>query len=149
LRFVKFMEPYLYFFELTNGYSFFSPNPEPPIYIEYELLAPNGDSLRRARWPEAKDPFFLRERQNRRISATDYMMVSDIRTEKMMVPYLCQKEPLVHSVKLWRVMYSFSTPQEVAEGKRTIGDDVNSVRQYVSHTFCSSLGSGLAEASFR
>jgi hypothetical protein len=130
------IQPYLYFFELTNSWNFFSPNPEPPIYVEYELLDKSGETLQRGSWPEKNDPYFLRERQNRRITATDFMVGTEIRAEKMMVPYLCGLEPKPAALRLWRAMYSFPTPAEIVSGKRKIGDDVGKDRKFVSHTFC-------------
>src|SRR4051794_25766694 len=50
--FSKIMQPYLYFFEMTNNWNFFSPNPEPPIYVEYQLLDSMGDPYLSGRWPE-------------------------------------------------------------------------------------------------
>lgn len=131
------VEPYVNFMEFTNAWSFFAPEPgPPPVFVEYELLDKNGDSFEHGRWPEMPDPFLIRERQNRRIAAAEFMMASEVRAEKMMVQYLCAHKSGTRSLRVWRVMYTIPDFQEVLEGKRQIGDDVRMERKLVSHTFC-------------
>jgi hypothetical protein len=136
--FLKALQPYVYFFELTNNWNFFSPNPEPPIYVEYELLDDQGQTARTGRWPDVKDPFFWRERQTRRITAADFMVSQELRAEKMMVGYLCHQAQHPHSVRLWRVMEPVPTPDDVVSGRRRLGDGVGAEKKFVSHTFCDS-----------
>lgn len=131
------MGPYVDFFEFTNAWSFFAPEPgPPPVYIEYELVDARGESIRRGKWPDMPNPFFLRERQNRRIAAAEFMMSSEVRAEKMMHGYLCRNFAEASSVRIWRVVHTIPTWQEVAEGKRRIGDEVRLERQLVTHSFC-------------
>jgi hypothetical protein len=136
------IQPYLTFFEMTNTWNFFSPNPEPPIYVEYELLDDQGSAYQSGRWPEEKDPYFLRERQTRRITAADFMVNSEISAEKMMVHYLCSQRPGPRALRLWRVMETLPRPQEITSGKRKLGDGVGKERKFVSHTFCESKSGG-------
>lgn len=128
--------PYAFFFELTNTWNFFAPNTEPPIYVEYELVDEKGDVFRRGRWPEQDENLYLRERQTRRITAADFMVNLEIRAEKMMVAYLCHRSPAPHALRLWRVMETIPRPEEVASGRRKIGDGVGTERKFVSHTYC-------------
>lgn len=131
------IEPYVNFFELTNAWSFFAPDPgPPPVFVEYEKLDRKGESLGLGRWPEVKDPYLLRERQNRRIAAAEYMMANELRAEKMMLQYLCRQHPEAGSFRIWRIMYTVPDFQDVASGKRKIGDDVGLERRLVSHSFC-------------
>jgi hypothetical protein len=141
----RFVRPYLFFFEMTNGWNFFAPNPEPPIYIQYELFGEGGKQLEQGTWPDKKNPFWIRDRQNRRVSATDFMMSAELRTERMMVPLLCGRSSKTTSVSLWRVMYNTPTPQEIVSGKRKLGDEVGLERKFVSHSFCPALPPALAE----
>jgi len=134
--FLKFTQPYLFFFELTNTWNFFAPNPEPPIYIDYQLLDAQGQSYVTGRWPDIKTPYFLRERQTRLITAADFMVNNEHRAEKMMVNYFCHQIPHPGSVRLWRIMETAPSSAEVASGRRTIGDEVGEERKFVSHTFC-------------
>jgi hypothetical protein len=100
-RLTSWVQPYVLTFELTNNWNFFSPNPSPPIYIEYELLGEAGEPVRSGRWPEPQDPYFWRDRQTRRITATDFMIGTEIRAEKMMVAYLCStSSPRPRSLRL-------------------------------------------------
>ncbi len=137
MKAVPWIEPYANFFEFTNIWSFFAPEPgPPPVYIEYELIDRQGGASEFGRWPERQSPFSLRERQNRRIAAAEFMMSSEVRAERMMVQYLCRRHSQAGSFRLWRVVYSIPGFQEVAEGKRVIGDEVRMERRLVSHSFC-------------
>lgn len=137
MKVAPWLEPYVNFFELTNAWSFFAPEPgPPPVFVEFEKLDRKGESLGLGRWPEVHDPFWLRERQNRRIAAAEYMMATELRAEKMMLQYLCRVYPEAGSFRIWRIMYSVPDFQDVASGKRRIGDDVGLERRLVSHSFC-------------
>jgi hypothetical protein len=136
LKTVKFVEPYVDLFELTNAWSFFAPEPGPPVFVEWELMGKNGESLGKDRWPQTPSPFFLRERQTRRLSSSQFMVGSDTLAEKMMTPYLCSHNPHAASVKIWRVIQGAPTMLEVAEGKRTVGDEKELKRMFVAHNFC-------------
>jgi hypothetical protein len=139
MKLTEFVQPYVFTLELTNNWNFFSPNPSPPIYIEYELVGENGEAFRSGRWPEPKNPFFWRDRQVRRITATDFMMSGEMRAEKMMVSYFCgSTSPRPRALRLWRVAEPFPTTAEVVAGTRKLGDGVGAERKFVSHTFCSS-----------
>jgi hypothetical protein len=129
--------PYANFFEMTSKWSFFAPEPgPPPVFVEYELLDVKGEAIQKSRFPEAQNPYFIRERQNRRIASVEFMMPGEDRVEKVMVPYLCSHHPDAQSIKLWRVAYSVPSMEDVAKEKRKIGDEINIERRIVSHTFC-------------
>jgi hypothetical protein len=131
------IDPYVNFFELTNRWSFFAPEPgPPPVFIEWELLDEKGEVLGQTRWPDTKNPYLIRERENRRLAAVEYMLGSDTRVEKMMMPYLCEHYPQARSIRLWRLGYTTPGWNEVVKGERRIGDDVNMDRQMVSLSFC-------------
>jgi hypothetical protein len=104
--------------------------------VEYELLSSNGEPIRKGRFPEDKSPFLFQDRQTRRIASTEFMMPGEDRVEKVMVPFLCGRNADVGSVKLWRVAYTIPSMEDVATGKRKIGDEVNLERRLVSHTYC-------------
>lgn len=142
-RLTRFARPYIMGLELTNNWNFFSPNPAPPIFIDYELLDDKANVLSDGRWPEPKDPFFWRDRQTRRITATDFMIAGEVRAEKMMVAYFCNgnhKGLKPHSVSLWRVAETVPAADEVAAGKRSLGDGKGTERKFVSRTFCEMAG---------
>ena len=131
---------YVNLFGLMTSWSFFAPDPgPPPLFVEWELLNKEGKSLGLGRWPQLPDPYFLRERQNRRIQAARTMVESDVRAEKMMVPYLCSKNLEASSVRLWSIMYPVPTLIEVANGTRKIGDQVQQSRHWIADGFCGEL----------
>lgn len=135
------VEPYINFLEIATPWAFFAPEPgPPPVYVEWEVLDRAGKTFSTGRFPELKDPFFLRERQNRRIAAVRFLVADKTRVDRVMAPYLCKTIPEAFSVRLWRVAYSVPALLEVAEGKRRIGDDVAADRRDVSHTFCEGRG---------
>jgi hypothetical protein len=138
--FLRFTKPYLFFFEMTNTWNFFAPNPEPPIWIDYQLLDAQGQPYFNGRWPDIQKPYFLRERQTRLITAADFMVNNEVSAEKMMVNYLCHLQPHPDSLRLWRIMETVPTSADVASGRRTIGDGVGEDRKFVSHDFCSDVG---------
>lgn len=129
--------PYANFFELTNAWSFFAPEPgPPPVFIEYELLSRAGDSLRNGLWPDLNEKLIFRDRLNRRIAVAEYMISSEQRAEKMMAPYLCSRNPDAGSVRLWRVAYGLPGFNEVAKGGKPLRDESRIERHLVSHNFC-------------
>jgi hypothetical protein len=131
------VEPYVNFLELGSSWNFSAPDPgPPPVYVEWELIGKNEEQLARGQWPEGKDPFGLRERQNRRIAFARFMVFDDSRAQAVMVPYLCRQHPEAYAVRVWRVMYSLPSLNDVATGKRRIGDDVGLDRRSVTHSLC-------------
>jgi hypothetical protein len=133
----KIVEPYVNALELASSWSFFAPDPgPPPIFVEWQLENKKGEMIEKGRWPDSPDPYFLRERQNRRIATARFMAMSDERTEQVLLPYLCRTRPQAFSVKLWRTVYTLPSLTDVVKGKRKIGDDVGMDRRWVSQSFC-------------
>ncbi len=141
-RLGKTVAAYLSVFELSDCWNFFSPNPAPPIRIDYELLNAQGEVDAQGAWPEKVSPFWNRDRQTRRVAVTDFAFSSEVRAEKIMARYFCARSPQPHSVRLWRVVEFPPSLSEVASGKRRIGDDGNVDRRSLSHTFCDQAGAG-------
>jgi hypothetical protein len=128
--------PYLNLFELTDTWSFFAPNPGLPAFVEWETEGAQGQVLAHERWPEVPSPYSWSERRLRRVAAADFMIKSESSVERILLPYLCRRDPRVEAVRLWRVAQSLPSADEVAGGRRKIGDEVGQDRRYVSHTFC-------------
>ena len=87
-------------------------------------------------WPEAKDPYFLRERQNRRIAITRFIMQTNDRVEKVFGSYYCRTNPKARSVRLWRTIRHMANLHDVASGARTIDDGKGAEKKYVSQYLC-------------
>lgn len=136
-RVAKGVEPYVNFLGLSSPWNFFAPDPgPPPLFLEWEVLDRLGKPVSHGRWPELPDPFFLRERQNRRIAFARFLVMSSAHAEQVMRPYLCKSVENADSVRLWRVVYTIPNLYDVADGKRRIGDDTGATRTWVSHSFC-------------
>lgn len=134
---LRWLRPYVSALELTAQWNFFAPDPgPPPIFVEWELKDAQGEDIGTGRFPEQWDPYLLRERQNRRIAATRFVVLSDSRTEQVMLNYVCRKHPEAHAVTLWRTVYSTPSLNAIASGERKLGDDVGMQRHWVSHSFC-------------
>ena len=131
------IEPYLNFLELASTWNFFAPDPgPPPVYVDWELLDEKGQIIGKGIMPERVDPFVLRERQNRRIALTRFLIYSDQRVEQIFAPYLCRIHPEASSVRIWRATYNTPRLSEVADGTRQIGDEADVERRSVAHHFC-------------
>jgi hypothetical protein len=132
-------QPYLNFFGLMSNWGFFAPDPgPPPIHIEYAALDKVGHTIETGTWPPLAESLVFREQQNRRITAARFMFMSDTRTEKMMVPYVCNNVPGTWSVQLWKtVKYqpTFADITQVATPHTTpLGRQME--RQWVADSFC-------------
>ncbi|MBI3555507.1 MAG: hypothetical protein HY074_04510 [Deltaproteobacteria bacterium] len=132
-----FVNPYVSFLEMSSQWGFFAPDPgPPPVFIEYEAMGSNGEPLASGYWPEKGDPFFLRERQNRRIGVARFLIATDDRIEKAMGPYYCRQFAKARSVRLWKVVQGMANLHDVSAGKRTIADGKGTERKWVTQYLC-------------
>lgn len=131
-----FMEPYVEFFEFSEHWSFFAPDPGEPVYIQWELVNKIGATIGQGMFPDAKGPYLFGERQDRRLLAAVFMIFDDSKLVKIMVPYLCASNPQVDSVSLWKIVDSPISMEDAASGKRVLGDSSHRDRRFVSHSFC-------------
>ena len=128
---------YTQFLEILVPWSFFAPEPgPPPVYIEWEILGPGEGMVARGQIPEAQSPYWIRERQNKRIVFTRFLMGDEKRIEDVMVPYLCKLYPAANSIRLWKVGHSVPSILDVQEGRRKIGDGEMLERRMTQHSFC-------------
>jgi hypothetical protein len=131
------IKPYVNTFELASSWSFFAPEPgPPPIHVVYEVESEKRELVKAGTFPETGDPFFFRDRQNRRIAAARFMLSGQDRLEKVMVPYLCRTVPGAYSVRVGQQVHMLPSLQDVADGKRHIGDGKQIETKWVSTTFC-------------
>lgn len=129
--------PYVTFLEFASQWGFFAPDPgPPPVFIEYEFVGDGGGTIGSGTWPEKKDPYWLRERQNRRIAVARFLIANNDRIEKTMGQYLCRENPAARSVRLWKSIYGIPRLDDVARGKRAIGDGVEVKRSFVTQYLC-------------
>lgn len=138
-RFGEIFAPYVKFLGLAANWRFFAPEPgPPPLFVEYELTNAQGEVLFKGRMPEFKDPFFLHDRQNRRLASVMFMSQSPARIEKMLVPYLCGSHPGTKSVRVSILSYPIPDLTDVASGKKKvqIQEEVGFDRKEISTDLC-------------
>ncbi|MCO5141833.1 MAG: hypothetical protein M9962_01940 [Oligoflexia bacterium] len=114
--------PYMTTLGLFHSWGFFAPEPvSPPIYIDYLLERKNGTTESK-RFPNEVSPYFFRDRQNRRLTLSKFILTSDDSVKSTLVRYLCNTEKDVSSVKIWRVMYQQPSLESVKSGKIKMTD---------------------------
>lgn len=120
----KVYRPYMNFFGLGSTWGFFAPEPiSPPMYIDYTLEMKDGAPLS-GRFPDEVNPFFFRDRHNRRMSMSRFIASSDDNVRNMFVRYLCHTNPGMTSGKLWRVVGTQPSLDMVQKGEKKMTDPV-------------------------
>lgn len=136
-RFSSFTDPYTNVMGLASTWSFFAPEPgPPPLYINYEFFDKKGASLRTGSWPDPKEKFFFSDRAFRRGAATQFILSRPDDAVNMLIPYFCHRDSQIGSVRLWTSVYGIPSIEDVADGKRTIGDEVNLEHKSLGYDFC-------------
>ena len=124
LRFAKMLVP-AQLLGLGSGWAFFAPEPgPPPVFIQWEAVDADGRAVASGQLPDGWNSFVLRDRQNRRVVLTRYLLGAPNRVGDLLVPYLCRQHPAAVTIHLWRTSYSVPALMEVHDGKRRIGDAI-------------------------
>ena len=136
-RFTNVIDPYVGLLGIGSTWSFFAPEPgPPPIYIEYELYDKQGTAIEKGSWPQRGESFLFQDRALRRGAAAQFMLLHPEYAAPMLIPYLCQANPGVESVRLWSVVYRLPSMSEVSEGKQKVGDELSADRKAITLDFC-------------
>ena len=130
------LDPYLDGLELAANWNFFSPDPGMPAYVEWELVNAKGETYSNGMMPEFTNPYFLRERQNRRMVAARFIATSDDRLVKVLSTYLCDHHPDAASLRIWSSNIMLPSPSEVASGKKAMVDKSSLNRRMVANHYC-------------
>jgi hypothetical protein len=129
-------QPYLNLLGLASTWSFFAPEPfYAPVHIDYTIERRNGLPIT-DRFPPAENPFFFRDRFNRRISLTRFMLSSEGSLKGMFVHHLCALYPDLESVKLWSVVATMNSLQQVQTEGRRITDPGGLQTQVLGTHYC-------------
>lgn len=129
--------PYMNIFGLAHTWGFFAPEPiSPPMYIDHILEQKNGISVN-GRFPDEVDPFFFRDRQNRRMSLSKFILSTDDNIRNMYVRYLCEKNPDTTSMRLWRVLTTAPSLEMVRKGEKRMTDPVDYKIEVLGTYYCS------------
>lgn len=116
--------PYMNFFGLSNTWGFFAPEPiSPPMYIDYTIELKNGESTQ-GRFPDEVNPYFFRDRHNRRMSLSKFILSSDDNMKNMFIRLLCIKNPEMRLAKVWRVTATQPSLDMVQRGEKKMTDPV-------------------------
>lgn len=133
------IEPYASSLEMAANWNFFAPDPgPPPLFIEWEAFDTEGKVVASGAYPEKRDPFFLRERQTRRIGFARFLYFASDRLIPLWGDYACRTNPGAHGVRIWRVMQSVPNLFDVQKGARRIDDDLGIERSSAGTHFCNS-----------
>ena len=128
--------PYMNFLGLAHTWGFFAPEPvSPPMYLDYIIEKKGGEQIS-GRFPDEKDPFFFRDRQNRRMSLTRFIASTDENIRSMFIHYLCEKETNIESIRLWRVMLTSPSLEDVQKGKKRMTDPADYKIEVLGTYYC-------------
>jgi len=129
-------QPYLDLLGISSTWSFFAPEPfYAPVHIDYAIER-RGAMPVSGRFPEAENPYFFRDRFNRRISLTRYLIHSDGNLKGMFVHYLCAQYPNLDSVKISSVMATVNSLEQVKLGDRKITDPAELKTEVLGTHYC-------------
>jgi hypothetical protein len=129
-------KPYLNLLGLASTWSFFAPEPfYAPLHIDYAIERASGMPIT-DRFPPAENPYFFRDRFNRRISLTRYFTHTEGNLKGMFVHYLCGQYPDLTSVKIWGVMATANSLEQVQKQNRRITDPAELKTEVLGTHYC-------------
>jgi hypothetical protein len=114
--------PYMDLLGLRSSWAFFAPEAiYSPVYIDY-VVARKTKMPVTGRFPGNENPYFWRDRYNRRIALARMILSNEDNLRNMFVPYLCGEYPDMESAELWRVMATEPSLEMVQKGTKKITD---------------------------
>ena len=129
-------KPYMNFLNLNHSWGFFAPEPiSPPLYIDYVLEQKNGLAIS-GRFPDENNPYFFRDRHNRRMSLSKFIVSSDDNLNNMFVRYLCLNHPDTSTAKLWKVTAIQPSLEMVQKGEKKMTDAVDYKIEVLGTFYC-------------
>lgn len=130
------IKPYLDALGMGHTWAFFAPEPVfTPMYLDYVVEFKSGDPLR-LRFPEETNPYFFRDRYNRRMNLSHFIMNSEDNWKNMLVSHLCHQHRDVSSVKLWRISSQQPTIEMVQAGTRKMTESFDDKIEVLGSYFC-------------
>lgn len=128
--------PYMKTFGLGHSWGFFAPEPvSPPMYIDYVIERKNLPPVN-GRFPEESSPYFFRDRQNRRMSLSKFLLSTDDNIRNMFVRYLCKDGEEILSIQLWRVVTTQPSLKMVQTGEKKMTDPVDTKIEVLGTYYC-------------
>jgi hypothetical protein len=135
-RLFSVLEPYVNFFEFSANWTFFSPDPALPVYIDWKIFDREGNELKAGTFPDIGNPFIIGDRFIRRVSATRFLLIHEGNLRKSLVPYLCRETPKSFSVRLSQVFMHPPRLVEIIEGKKDAHDESGTERSSIGLEYC-------------
>lgn len=134
--------PYMSALGLSHTWGFFAPEPvSPPHYIDYTLETKAGEKIS-GRFPPEKDPYFFRDRYNRRMSLSKFIAASEDNLRGMFMNYLCNLYPEAVSARLWRVVGLQPSLEMVQKGEKKMTDSVDYKIEVLGNYYCVEKSAG-------
>lgn len=130
--------------EFGSSWSFFAPDPGPaPVRLEWEILDERGAVTRIGHFPESGYPYFINERQTRRVALARFFYFSDERHLNVWSSWLCRSNPDAEGVRLWKAEGTIPNLFKVAEGVESISGLEFGERKSVGNVFCKEMRGSL------
>ncbi|RYZ97412.1 MAG: hypothetical protein EOP11_22065 [Proteobacteria bacterium] len=129
--------PYTNYLGLAHTWGFFAPEPmAPPMFIDYIIDRKGGGQIS-GRFPDEKDPFFFRDRQNRRLALSRYIMSTDDNIRNMFVRYQCiEQKGALDAIRLWRVTQTPPSLESVRQGDKKMTDTADYKIEVLGTYYC-------------
>ncbi len=128
--------PYMDFLGLGSTWGFFAPEPvSPPLYIDYVLEQKNALSIM-GRFPPEQNPYFFRDRYNRLMTLSKFILASDENIKAMFIAHLCREYPNTQSAKLWRVTGMQPSLDLVQRGEKKMTDAIDYRIEVLDTYYC-------------
>jgi hypothetical protein len=129
--------PYMNALGLGHTWGFFAPEPAaPPMYIDYIVDKLDGSSIS-GRFPEEGSPFFFRDRQNRRMTLSRFILSADDNIRNMFVRRFClQNKDQVQQIRLWRTVATQVSLEQVKKGEKRMTDAAEHKIEVLGTYYC-------------
>jgi hypothetical protein len=136
-------EPAFNGLEFGANWSFFAPDPGPaPIRLEWEILDNKDSVVRTGFFPEEGYPYFINERQTRRVALARFFYFNDERALNVWSSWICRSNPDADSVRLWKAESTIPNLFKVQSGEEAIATPVYGERKSVGNVFCHATPKG-------
>lgn len=133
-------EPIFNALELGPNWSFFAPDPgPPPIRLEWEVVDEHDNITRTGFFPDGGYPYFINERQTRRVALARFFVYSDERHLGVWSSWVCRSNPDANSVRLWKAEGKIPNLFKVQNGEEIIETPVYGDRKSIGNVFCHAL----------
>ena len=128
--------PYMHGLGLGHTWGFFAPEPvAPPMYIDYIIATKDGEEIK-GRYPNEESPYFFRDRQNRRMSMSRYIVSNDDNIRNMFVRWQCLQHQTMTDIKLWKVTLINAPFDLVQKGEKKMTDPVDQKIEVLGTYYC-------------